>query len=89
VKLILIRVYHVSIYEVLDSYWIVNLIFFKKKKYLQIVESFINFVLFNSNNISENKIRCPCAKCKNKKFHYKDVVMMHQLKRGFIEKYLN
>jgi hypothetical protein len=26
--LILIRVYHVSIYEVLDSYWIVNLIFF-------------------------------------------------------------
>jgi hypothetical protein len=34
-------------------------------------------------NISEGKIRYPFSKCKNKKFHYKDIVMM------FIEKYLN
>ena len=39
-------------------------------------------------NISGDKIRCLCAKCKNKKFHHKDVVKMYLLKQRFIKKYL-
>jgi predicted GNAT superfamily acetyltransferase len=50
--------------------------------YLQGVESFINFVLFNMNNISANKIRCLCVKYENNKFHHKNIVMMHLLKKG-------
>ena len=68
VKLIPLKVFFVSIYEVLDSYWIVNLFLFKKKDYLKRVESFINFILFNPKNISYNEIRCLCTKSKNKKF---------------------
>jgi len=49
--------------------------------YLQGVVSFINFVLFNMNNISANKIRYPCVKYENNKFHHKNIVMMHQLKK--------
>ena len=29
------------------------------------------------------------VKCKNKKFHHKDVVTMYLLKKEFVEKYLN
>jgi hypothetical protein len=40
-------------------------------------------------NISEGGIRCPCKRCKNKKFLDSDIVMMHLLeekKKGFIKK---
>jgi hypothetical protein len=47
------------------------------------VEDFINFILSNLKNINDGKIRCPCVKCKNKKFHHKDVVTMHLLKKRF------
>jgi hypothetical protein len=36
---------------------------------------------------SGNEIRCPCAKCKDKNFYHKDLVIMHLLKKGF-KKYL-
>jgi len=49
------------------------------KNYLQGVDV-INFILSNMKNISRGKIRCPYMKCKNKKFHHNDVVMMHLLK---------
>jgi hypothetical protein len=39
------------------------------KNYCKRVEGFINFTLLNLNNISGDEIRCPCTKCKNKKFH--------------------
>jgi hypothetical protein len=61
---------------------------FYTQDYLQRVESFINFVLSKPKNISAGEIRCPFMKCNNKKSHYKNVVMMHLLKKGFIEKYL-
>jgi hypothetical protein len=35
-------------------------------------------------NISEGKIRCLCMKCENKKFHHRDVVMIHLLKKGLL-----
>jgi hypothetical protein len=49
------------------------------KNYLQRVDV-INFILSNMKNISRGKIRCPYMKCKNKKLHHNDVVMMHLLK---------
>jgi len=51
------------------------------KNYCKRVEGFINFTLLNLNNISGDEIRCPCTKCKNKKFHQSNVVMMHLLKK--------
>ena len=59
-----------------------------RQDHLQGVKSFINFALSNPKNISVGKIRCSCVKCKNKKFHYKNVVMINLLKKRFIEKYL-
>ena len=44
------------------------------KIFLEGVESFINFVFFNPKNISDNKIRCLCVKCKDKKLHRKDII---------------
>ena len=43
------------------------------------VQGFINYALFNSRNINENNIRCPCTRCKNKKFLDSDIVTMHLL----------
>jgi len=39
-------------------------------------------------NISRGGIRCLCKRCKNKKFLDSDVVIMHLLQKGFMEKYL-
>ena len=52
------------------------------------VEDFINYVLSNPRNISGGGIRCPCKRCKNKKFLDLDVLTMHFLQKRFIEKYL-
>jgi hypothetical protein len=52
-----------------------------RQNYLQEVKSFINFVLSNPNNISADEIICSYVKCKNKKFHYKNIMMMHLLKK--------
>jgi hypothetical protein len=52
------------------------------------VEDFINYVLSNSRNISGGGIRCPCKRCKNKKFLDLDILTMHLLQKRFIEKYL-
>jgi len=54
-----------------------------RQDFLKEVEDFINFILYNPKNFSGNEIRCPCAKCKNKKFYHKDLVMMHLLKKGY------
>jgi len=55
-----------------------------RQDYLKRVEGFINFILFNWKNISEGKIRCSCMRSKNKKFHLRDVVMIHLLKKGLL-----
>ena len=53
--------------------------------YYKEVEGFIYFIPFNLNNINGGGIRFSCVKCKNKKFHQLDVMMMRLLKKGFIE----
>ena len=49
---------------------------------------FINYALSNSKNINGGGIRCTCKKYENKKFFDQDVVTMHLIQKGFIEKYL-
>jgi len=49
--------------------------------YYNEVQVFINYALFNLRNISESDIRCPCKRCKNKKFLDPDVVTMHFLQK--------
>ena len=52
------------------------------------VRGFINFATSISRNFTGDGIKCPCRKCKNKKYLHPDVVMMHLLTKGFIEDYL-
>jgi hypothetical protein len=52
-----------------------------RKNYLEEFEGFIIFVPFKLKNISIGKIRCSCVKCKNKKSHHKDIVMIHLIKK--------
>jgi hypothetical protein len=56
--------------------------------YCKGVQGFINFATSILRNFTDGGIRCPCRKCKNKKFLHQDVVMMHLLIKGFIEDYL-
>jgi hypothetical protein len=56
-----------------------------KENYYKGVEGFSNLIFSNPKNISEGEIRCSCVKCKNKKIHQADIVMMHLLKKVYIE----
>jgi hypothetical protein len=53
-----------------------------KENYYKGVEGFSNLIFSNPKNISEGEIRCSCVKCKNKKIHQADIVMMHLLKKS-------
>jgi len=53
-----------------------------RQDYLKKIESSINFVLYNMKNISRDKIRYPCVKCKNKKFYHKDIVTIYLFKKS-------
>jgi hypothetical protein len=59
-----------------------------RENYYKEIKGFIYFVLSYKKNISGGEIKCPYVKCKNKKFHQTEVMMMHLLKKGFVEKYL-
>jgi hypothetical protein len=52
------------------------------------IQGFINFATSIPRNFTNSGIRCPCRKCKNKKFLHPDVVTMHLLSKGFMEDYL-
>jgi len=58
-------------------------------EYIASVRRFINFAYSIDKNISEGKIRCPCVRCKNKKFQEEDDVCKHLLTRGFLPYYEN
>ena len=49
--------------------------------YCNEIEGFINYALSNPRNISGWGIRCPCKRCKNKKFLNPDVVTMYVLQK--------
>jgi len=52
------------------------------------VQIFINFATSILRNFTDGGIRCPCRKCKNKKFLHQDVVTIHLLTKRFMEDYL-
>jgi hypothetical protein len=58
----------------------------RRMNYCNGVQGFINYTIFIPRNISGGDIRCPCKRCQNKKFFHPNVVMMHLLHKGFMEK---
>jgi hypothetical protein len=56
--------------------------------YCNRVQGFINFATSIPRNFTRGSTKCPCRKCKNKKYLHPDVVMMHLLHKGFIKDYL-
>ena len=56
--------------------------------YCNKVQGFINYTTSNPRNINGGGIRCPCKRCKNKKFLDLDIVTIHLLHKGFMEEYL-
>ena len=60
----------------------------RRMDYCNEVHNFINYTLSNSRNISGGGIKCPCRRCKNKKFLDPNVVTIHLLQKRFMEKYL-
>ena len=59
-----------------------------RENYYKKIEGFIYFVLSYKKNISGGQIKCSCVKCKSKKFHQIEVMVMHLPKKKFVEKYL-
>jgi len=57
----------------------------RRMDYCNGIQGFINYTTFNPRNISGGDIRCPCKRCRNKKFLHPDVVMIHLLHKGFIK----
>ena len=47
------------------------------------VEEFSEFAILQDYFLSDNKIRCPCLRCDNKKFLLLDEVTVHLYLRGF------
>ena len=54
------------------------------------VDEFIKFALSQDDRYKDGeKIRCPCKKCKNRKFFMLDEVTVHLYQKGFVEGYFN
>ena len=60
----------------------------RRMNYCNEVQSFINYATSIPINISGSGIRCPCKRCKNKKFLDPDVVTIHLLHERCMEEYL-
>jgi len=60
----------------------------RRMNYYNGVQGFINFTTSIPRNFTDDGIRCPCSKCKNKKFLHLDGVTMHLITKGFMEDYL-
>jgi len=60
----------------------------RRMDYCNEVQGFINFTTSIPRNFTDGGIRCPCRKCKNKKFLHSDVVTMHLLTKRFIKDYM-
>ena len=49
----------------------------RKMNYYNKIQDFINYTLFNPKYISEDGVRCPCKRYKNKKFLDLGVVTLY------------
>ena len=48
------------------------------------VEQFLNFAFGNPTIMSDNMIRCPCARCKNLVYLTYEEVELHLYRKGFV-----
>ena len=53
------------------------------------LELFLDFASSKYELMDRNKLRCPCNKCSNGKFHVCDKVREHLYRFGFILNYYN
>jgi hypothetical protein len=60
----------------------------RRMNYCNGIQDFINYATSIMRNISGGGIRCPCKRCKNKKFLDPNVVTIHLLHKRFVEEYL-
>ncbi|XP_021722467.1 uncharacterized protein LOC110689956 [Chenopodium quinoa] len=51
------------------------------------VDEFIQYVKDNLESSNPNEVRCPCAKCKNKRLWDPETVKIHLFRMGFIPNY--
>ncbi|XP_021736439.1 uncharacterized protein LOC110702989 [Chenopodium quinoa] len=51
------------------------------------VDEFMQYVKDNPESSNPNEVRCPCAKCKNKRLWDPDTVKLHLFRAGFVPNY--
>ena len=51
------------------------------------VEEFLRFALSKTHLVQSGKLRCPCTRCKNRKFMQEDKVRLHLWRFGFVADY--
>ncbi|XP_021763981.1 uncharacterized protein LOC110728645 [Chenopodium quinoa] len=51
------------------------------------VDKFMQYVKDNPKSSNPNEVRCPCAKCKNKRLWDLDTVKLHLFQAGFVPNY--
>lgn len=51
------------------------------------VISFVDYACQQSTYMDNDKIRCPCHICQNRKFHLPEEVKLHLVKKGFVKDY--
>ncbi|XP_042432996.1 uncharacterized protein LOC122019608 [Zingiber officinale] len=56
-------------------------------EFIEGVKGFLEFAYDHPTCVSDNKIRCPCSKCRNRKFLNKNDVRYHLVKHGFTRGY--
>lgn len=60
-----------------------------RQEFLAGVAEFINFASNQYQFMNGDQIRCPCYRCKNRKFLNTADVVLHLYRRGFTENYWN
>ncbi|XP_074560392.1 uncharacterized protein LOC141816527, partial [Curcuma longa] len=56
-------------------------------EFIEGVKGFLKFAYEHPTCVSDNKIRCPCSKCRNRKFFKENDVRYHLVKNGFTRGY--
>ena len=56
-------------------------------KYKEGVKNFCNYTFGNTTLLVERRARCPCNRCINRKMHYRDTIIVHLYKSGFMQNY--
>ena len=58
-----------------------------KRGYLEGVDKFVEFATSQLDYMDGQKMKCPCQKCRNRRFELPDNVKEHLYKRGFMDDY--